>query len=189
MQLELKNSRFPDRELKENLLEIIRYSRYAGLNVEKFRKAISVAVLKPGPEGPGLRHGGRLILETDNETSNLINQLVRMYPVFSTWDINVTKPRKSSSTVKTSTKENQMAAKKKVAKKKVAKKKVVKKKVATKKVAKKKVVKKKVAKKKVAKKKVAKKKVAKKKVAKKKVAKKKVAKKKVAKKKTAKKKK
>ncbi len=188
VRLEFRNPRYPDRELEEHLLELILYSRYAGINLEGLHKAVSKAVLVSGQEGPELKHGGGLVLETDFKTSNLINQLVQMYPVFSTWDIKVSKVRKSPTKGKTSTKEITMAAKKKAAKKKPAKKKAATKKAATKKPAKKKAATKKAAKKKPAKKKAATKKAAKKKPAKKKAATKKAATKKPAKKKAAKKK-
>ncbi|VAX22090.1 hypothetical protein MNBD_NITROSPINAE02-695 [hydrothermal vent metagenome] len=191
IKLEIKNPRYSDRELKEHLSELIHYSKYAGIDIDTFRNAISKAALVPGDEGLDVRYGGKLILETNVKTANLINQLAQMYPVFSTWEIKMSKARTAKVKGKTETakqgkKEKTMAKKK--AKKKVVKKKAAKKKVAKKKPAKKKAAKKKVAKKKPAKKKAAKKKVAKKKPAKKKAAKKKVAKKKPAKKKAAKKK-
>lgn len=166
MKLELRNPRFPDRELRENLSELILYSRYAGINIETFRNAIAKSSLIAGNEGLEMRYGGRLVLETDFKTANLISQLVQMYPVFSTWEIKMSKAKKASSVEKAKIKmkkkkEKTMAAKKK-AKKKPAKKKAAKKK-AKKKAAKKKPAKKKAAKSKPAKKKPAKKKAKKKK--------------------------
>ncbi|MGK7344827.1 MAG: hypothetical protein ACNS63_03345 [Candidatus Nitrospinota bacterium M3_3B_026] len=192
VRIECRNPRYADRELKEHLLELVHYSRYAGIEPAGLRQAISGADLEFGRQGPDLRHGGKLILEADQKTANLIGQLVQMYPVFTMWDIKVFKERVKPARGKTKAKkkEKKMAAtKKSAAKKKTAKKKPAKKKVAKKKpAAKKKTVKKKAAKKSVAKKKTAKK-VTKKKAAKKKTAKKKTAKKKTAKKKTAKRKK
>ena len=190
VKLELRNPRYPDRELKERLSELILYARYAGLDLGDFHLSITDAAIKPGQEGPEMRYGGRVVLTTNQKTSALINQIVKMYPVFSTWDIKEISAKKTSKAGRktTTTKESTMATKKKAAKKKPAKKKAAKKKPAKKKVVKKKAAKKKAAKKKPAKKKAAKKKPAKKKAAKKKPAKKKAAKKKPAKKKAAKKK-
>ncbi len=191
IRLELRNPRFPDRELEERLSEFILYGRYAGINLDSFHEAISGAIVKYGHDGPEMKYGGKVILQTNFKTSTLINQVVQIYPVFATWEIKVIPTNKVAAPRKKAIKlkETEMATKAKPAAKKkaVAKKPVVKKKA----VAKKPVVKKKaVAKKAVAKKPVAKKKaVAKKAVAKKPVAKKKaVAKKAVAKKPVAKKK-
>lgn len=199
VKMEFRNPRYTDRELKENLLELVRYAKYAGINLENLRKSILNAQIEYGREGPDMLHGGKLILEIDQKTTNLINQIVQMYPMFSSWDIKIFKRKaKSVGKVTKTKKEKTMAATKKTAKKKAAKKKPAAKKTAKKKTAKKvvkkaakKTAKKTTAKKKAAKKKpAAKKKAAKKKpAAKKKAAKKKpAAKKKAAKKKTAKKK-
>lgn len=194
VKLEIRNTRYPDRELKERISEIILYAQYAGLDLNPLRSSIAEGKLEEGHQGPDMSFGGRLLITIDETLAELIDSVVEMYPVFTSWSIKSSKvarvqrarPAKRNNRTEEVTmdlEKQQGAAPKKAAKKKAAKKKVAKKKVAKKKVAKKKVAKKKVAKKKVTKKKVAKKKVAKKKVAKKKVAKKKVAKKKVAKKK------
>lgn len=166
VKLELRNSRYADRDLKERLSELVHYSKYAGITLEHFHKALAGAALESGSQGLEIRQGGKLILETNYKTAMSIAKLVEMYPVFSSWDIKFsevirrTKPKRQA---KNNQKEIKMAAKKKKAKKKPAKKKVAKKKAAKKKPAKKKTAKKKPAKKK----KAAKKKPAKKKAAKK----------------------
>lgn len=112
VRLELRNSRYLDRELKEHLSELILYSKYAGINLEGFHESIANARLDPGQEGLDMRSGGRLTLETTYKTATLINQLVQMYPVFSTWDIKISEVRKSSVATKNRKKENVMATKK-----------------------------------------------------------------------------
>jgi len=164
VKVELKNSRYSDWELKEQLSELVHYSRYAGINLGDFNKAISEASLVHGQQGLETYYGGKLVLEIDFKTASLVGQLIEMYPVFSTWDIKILEAKKSKSKkAANKKKEKNMAAKKKTAKKKPAKKKPAKKKAAKKAVAKKKPAKKKAAKKKPAKKKAAKKKTAKKK--------------------------
>ena len=133
VRLEFRNSRYPDRELREHLFELIHYSRYAGINLESFRQAISRAVLETGREGMGMRHGGKLILETDQKTADLINQLVQMYPVFTTWDIKTFRVKPASGETKTKKEKMMAATKKKTSKKPAAKKKAAKKKPAAKK--------------------------------------------------------
>ncbi|MBI5814258.1 MAG: hypothetical protein HZB29_01455 [Nitrospinae bacterium] len=124
IKLEMRNPRYPDRELREHLSELIHYSRYAGIDLGNFNQIISRAVLVDGEEGPDLRYGGKLVLETTQKTVNLVNRLVQMYPVFSTWEIKVSQPKKSSARSKTiNMKEKRgMATKKKAAKKATAKK-------------------------------------------------------------------
>jgi hypothetical protein len=112
VRLELRNSRYLDRELKEHLSELILYSKYAGINLEGFHESIANAKLDPGQEGLDMRSGGRLTLETTYKTATLINQLVQMYPVFSTWDIKISEARKSSVATKNRKKENVMPTKK-----------------------------------------------------------------------------
>jgi hypothetical protein len=141
VRLELKNSRYQDRELKEHLSELILYSKYAGISLEGLHESITNARLEPGQDGLDMRFGGKLVLETSSKMAALINQLVQMYPVFSTWDIKVSEVRKSSAT-KNRKKEKVMATKKPAKKpaKKAAKKAAAKpaKKAAKKKAAKKK---------------------------------------------------
>ena len=112
VRLELKNPRYLDRELKEHLSELILYSKYAGINLEGFHESIATARLEPGQEGVDMHSGGRLILATTYKLATLINQLVQMYPVFSTWDIKVSEVRKSSVATKNRKKEKVMATKK-----------------------------------------------------------------------------
>ena len=112
VRLELKNPRYQDRELKEHLSELILYSKYAGINLEGFHESITNARLEPGQEGLDMRFGGKLVLETSHKMATLINQLVQMYPVFSTWDIKVSEVRKSSVATKNRKKEKVMATKK-----------------------------------------------------------------------------
>lgn len=143
VRLELRNLRYPDRELKEHLSEFIHYSRYSGIELGNFNQVISKAVLIGGEEGPDLRYGGALVIETSQKTANLLAKLVQMYPVFSTWDIRVSQPKKSSAKSKSINKKEKkvMATKKAAAKKpakKAAKKAAPKKKAAKKKAAKKK---------------------------------------------------
>ncbi len=149
VKLELRNSRYADRDLKERLTELVHYSKYAGITLEHFHKAIAGATLASGSEGLEIRQGGKLILETNYKTATSIAKLVEMYPVFSSWEVEFSEVKrriKPKRQAKNNQKEIEMAAKKK-AKKKPAKKK----KAATKKPAKKK----KAAKKKPAKKKKA----------------------------------
>ncbi len=198
VRLELANPRYPDREIRERVSELISYARYAGIDLSALRKAIDTAKLEPGAIGLDMRFGGRLVLEVDQKTADLVHQVVQMYPVFTSWDIKTT-VAKSGKAGKPSTKkkkETSMATAKKAAAKKkpAAKKKAVAKKPAAKKkaAAKKPAAKKKaVAKKAAAKKPAAKKKAAAKKPAAKKkaAAKKPAAKKKAAAKKPAAKKK
>lgn len=136
VRLELKNPRYQDRELKEHLSELILYSKYAGISLEGLHGSIANAKLEPGQEGLDMRFGGKLVLETSHKMAALINQLVQMYPVFSTWDIKVSEVRKSSSTTTKNRKKEKVMATKKPAKKKAAK--PAKKKAAKKKAAKKK---------------------------------------------------
>ena len=137
VKLELRNPRYQDRELKEHLSELILYSKYAGINLEGFHESITKARLEPGQDGMEMRSGGKLVLETSYKTATSINQLVQMYPVFSTWDIKISEVRKSSVATKNRKKEKVMATKKpaKKAAKKAAKpaKKAAKKKAAKKK--------------------------------------------------------
>ena len=124
VKLELRNPRFQDRELKEHLSELILYSKYAGINLEGFHESITKARLEPGQDGLDMRSGGKLALETSYKTATSINQLVQMYPVFSTWDIKISEVRKSSVATKNRKKEKVMATKKpakKAAKKAAAK--------------------------------------------------------------------
>jgi len=171
VKLELRNSRYADRDLKERLTELVHYSKYAGITLEHFHKAIAGAILASGSEGLEIRQGGKLILETNYKTATSIAKLVEMYPVFSSWDVKFSEVKrriKPKRQAKNNQKEIKMAAKKKAKKKPAKKKKAAKKKPAKKKKAAKKkpAKKKKAAKKKPAKKKkAAKKKPAKKKKA------------------------
>ncbi|MBF0170354.1 MAG: hypothetical protein HQK87_04585 [Nitrospinae bacterium] len=158
--MELANPRYPDRELRERVSELISYARYAGIDLGALRKAIDTAKLDPGNIGLDMRFGGRLILEVDQKTADLVHQVVQMYPVFTSWDIKTT-VAKSGNAGKPSTKkkkETLMATAKKAAAKKPAAKKAAAKKPAAKKAA----VKKPAAKKAAAKKPAAKKAAAKK---------------------------
>ncbi|MBI4666772.1 MAG: hypothetical protein HY751_10235 [Nitrospinae bacterium] len=135
VKVEMKNSRYPDRELKEHLSELILYSKYAGIDLGNFHQVISDAQVQSMQEGPEMRYGGRIVLQTNYKTASLVNQLVQMYPVFSTWDIKVMEI-KGVPVKKDKQKEKVMAAAKKSAAKKPAKKAAAKK-PAAKKVAKK----------------------------------------------------
>lgn len=112
VRLELKNPRYQDRELKEHLSELILYSKYAGISLEGLHESITHAKLVAGQEGVDMHSGGKITLETTYKIATLINQLVQMYPVFSTWDIKVSELRKSSVATKNRKKENVMATKK-----------------------------------------------------------------------------
>jgi hypothetical protein len=133
--LELQNPRFPDREIKERLSEMILYARYAGIDLADLHRAIAQSTLTYGNEGPDLRYGGRLSLTTNHKTVLLIEQLVKMYPVFATWEIKEQTVLKSSVSGKQTTKlkETEMSTTDKTAKKKAPAKKAAAKKPAAKK--------------------------------------------------------
>jgi len=131
VKLELRNSRYADRDLKERLTELVHYSKYAGITLEHFHKAIAGSILAAGSEGLGTGQGGKLILETNYKTATSIARLVEMYPVFSSWDIKFTEVKRRIKPKRQATnnqKEIKMAAKKKAKKKPAKKKKAAKKK-------------------------------------------------------------
>ncbi len=120
VRVEFKNPRYADVELQERLSELVTYSRYAGMNLTSFAKAISDSTIVTGQEGPDMRYGGKITVNTDYKTVTKINQLVEIYPVFASWDIKVTEINKVKPTRQATNKkkENKMAVKKSGAKKK-----------------------------------------------------------------------